>query len=371
MTDKTIYRIALTMIKGVGDQTARQLLRTLGDEKAVFTEKKHLLEKIPGIGPYISAEISRPEVMQKAEKEAAFVEKNKISVFFYTDDAYPARLKECEDAPVLFYFKGKANLDATRIISIVGTRHATAYGQNCTEDLVRELRLIFPDTLIVSGLAYGIDITAHRSSLLYGLPTIGVLAHGLDRIYPAAHRNTASRMLENGGLLTDFPSGINPDRPNFVKRNRIVAGLSDATVVIESAEKGGSLITADIAFSYGRDVYSFPGRTHDEQSKGCNTLIRQNKAGLITSAADLVSALCWDTAPVKKQEIPVQTSFLPDLTNEEQQIFDVLKKENGLHINQLSVLFGYPVSRLSSLLFALEMKGVVKNIPGGIYKSIP
>ena len=197
-----------------------------------------------------------------------------------------------------------------------------------------------------------------------------VLAHGLDRIYPSVHRDTASRMLDNGGLLTDFPSGTNPDRPNFVKRNRIVAGLSDATVVVESAEKGGSLITADIAFSYGRDVYSFPGRIYDEQSRGCNTLVRQNKAGLITSASDLVSALCWDTTFTKKQEIPVQASFLPDLTQEEQQIYDAIKTENGLHINQLSALFGYPVSRLSPLLFALEMKGFVKNMPGGTYKNI-
>lgn len=371
MTDKTFYQIALTMIKGVGDQLARQLLQTLGNEKAVFTEKKQLLEKIPGIGPHTSAEILRPEVMQKAEKEAAFVEKNKISVFFFTDDTYPSRLKECEDAPVLFYYKGKADIDAARIISIVGTRHATTYGQSCTESLIRDLSLMFPELLIVSGLAYGIDITAHRSSLQYGLSTVGVLAHGLDRIYPSAHRNTASRMLEQGGLLTDFPSGTNPERPNFVKRNRIVAGLSDATVVVESAEKGGSLITADIAFSYGRDVYSYPGRIHDQQSSGCNTLIRQNKAGLITSASDLVSSLCWDIVPVKKQEKAVQASFLHDLTDEEQQIYNALKEGNGLHMNQLSVLFGYPVSHLSSLLFTLEMKGIVRNTPGGIYKCIP
>lgn len=367
MSDKQLYQIALTMIKGVGDQIARQLLQAIGDEKSIFTEKKHLLEKIPGIGSRTSSEILRPEVLQRAEKELAFIEKNKISVFFYTDDTYPLRLKECEDAPLLFYFKGKTNLDAQRIISIVGTRHATPYGRSCTESLIQELSVIYPDLLIVSGLAYGIDVTAHRCALQYSLPTVGVLAHGLDRIYPAAHRATAVEMLNNGGLLTDFPSETAPDRPNFIKRNRIVAGLADATVVIESADKGGSLITADIAFSYGRDVYSFPGRTNDEQSKGCNTLIRQNKAGLITSASDLISSLCWDTE-IKKAEAPLQTSFIFDLTEEERKIFEVLKMENGLHINQLTLLLELPVNQLSAILFALEMKGVVKNIPGGIYK---
>lgn len=217
--------------------------------------------------------------------------------------------------PYTFYYKGTADLDAVRIISIVGTRHATEYGRAVTEELVQTLSLSFPDLLIVSGLAYGIDVCAHRSALRTGLPTVGVLAHGLDRIYPPAHRSTAVEMLQRGGgLLSDFPSGTEPDKPNFVKRNRIVAGLADATIVIESAEKGGSLITADIAFSYGRDVYAFPGRVSDLHSKGCNALIRQNKAGLITSATDLISALCWDVEK-KAAPVPVQAElFLKQAT---------------------------------------------------------
>lgn len=369
MPENQLYQLALTMIKGVGHQIAHQLMCAIGNEKAIFTEKKHLLEKIPGIGSYTSAEILRPEVLRRAEKEMAFIEKNKITTFFYTDEKYPFRLKECEDAPLLFYFKGNANLDATKIISIVGTRHASEYGLNNTEWLIRDLGSQYPNLLIISGLAYGIDIAAHRAALKHGLPTVGVMAHGLDRIYPPSHRNTAINMLENGGLLTDFPSETNPDRPNFVKRNRIVAGLSDATVVIESAEKGGSLITADIAFSYGRDVYSFPGRTTDEHSKGCNTLIRQNKAGLITSASDLVSALCWDVEH-KGPNPPVQTSLAFDITEEEQQIISSLKEEGSLQINQLSVILGLPINQLSPILFNLEMQGILKNMPGGMYKLI-
>lgn len=367
MPEKQLYQLALTMIKGVGGQTARQLLQAVGDEKAIFTEKKSLLEKIPGIGSTTSSEILRPEVLQRAEKEMAFIEKNKITTFFYTEDAYPFRLKECDDAPLLFYFKGNTNLNATKIISIVGTRHASEYGIDNTECLIRDLSIQYPGLLIVSGLAYGIDIAAHRAALKHGLPTVGVMAHGLDRIYPPAHRNTAVNMLGNGGLLTDFPSETNPDRPNFVKRNRIVAGLADATIVIESAEKGGSLITADIAFSYGREVYSFPGRTTDEYSKGCNSLIRQNKAGLITSAPDLISALCWDTE-YKATSLPQQISLIFDLTKEEELILSCLKTEKSLQINQLSAILELPINQLSPILFNLEMQGILKNMPGGVYK---
>lgn len=357
------------MIKGVGDILARQLLQAFGDAEAVFTEKRQNLEKIPGIGSLTATEIKRPEVLLQAEKELAFVEKNQITCYYLTDENYPKRLRECPDAPVLFYFKGAAHLNASRIISIVGTRHATEYGRAITEELIQTLSASFPDLLIVSGLAYGIDVCAHRGALKAGLPTVGVLAHGLDRIYPSSHRSTAVEMLQQGGLLTDFPCGTEPDKPNFVKRNRIVAGLADATVVVESAEKGGSLITADIAFSYGRDVYAFPGRVNDVHSKGCNTLIRQNKAGLITSAADLISALCWDVEKIVAPA-PIQSELFFAEDDRTGTITALLREKGEMHIDQLAIHLNQPVRELFSLLFELEMNGQIKTLPGNIYKLI-
>ena len=370
MTDKRIYQIGLTMINGVGDILARQLLQSQGDAEAVFTEKRQNLEKIPGIGSLTAAEIKRPEVLLQAEKELAFVEKNHIPCYYLTEEAYPKRLRECTDAPILFYYKGTADLNASRIISIVGTRHATEYGRAVTEELIQTLSASFPDLLVVSGLAYGIDVCAHRSALKAGLPTIGVLAHGLDRIYPPAHRSTAVEMLQKGGLLSDFPSGTEPDKPNFVKRNRIVAGLADATLVVESAEKGGSLITADIAFSYGRDVYAFPGRVNDIHSKGCNALIQQNKAGLITSAADLISALCWDVEK-KAAPAPVQSElFFGEEESRTGAITTLLREKGEMHIDQLAKSLDQPVRELFPLLFELEMNGRIRTLPGNIYKLV-
>lgn len=369
MTEKQIYQIALTMINGVGATLARHLLHTFGDAKTVLEEKKQALEKIPGIGPNLAAEIKRPEVLEKARKEASFIEKNQITCYFLEDKNYPSRLKECPDAPLHFYFKGNADLNASHIISIVGTRNATEYGREVTEMLLRDLSVSFPDLLVVSGLAYGIDICAHKNALLRQLPTVGVLAHGLDRIYPAAHRNTAMEMLERGGLLTDFPSDTQPDRPNFIKRNRIVAGLSDATIVIESAERGGSLITADIAFSYGREVASFPGRITDPHSKGCNELIRQNKAALLTSATDLISLMGWDSTPEKQKE-PVQTELFFPENEQNDLLMDTIREKKEIHLNQLARITGLPVHKLSPLLFELEMNGKIKALPGNIYKLI-
>lgn len=367
MANKLLYRIALTMIKGVGDTLGRQLLQVIGDEEAIFTEKKRLLETIPGIGRVLAAEILHPDVLRKAEEEMIFVEKNKIIPYFITDENYPYRLKECEDAPMLLYFKGNADLNAPKVLSIVGTRHITEYGKDQTEKIIKELAFSYPGLLIISGLAYGVDVHAHRNALKFHLPTVGVLAHGLDRIYPPLHRKTAIDMLSSGGLLTDFPSKTNPDRPNFVKRNRIVAGLSDATVIIESAEKGGSLITADIAFSYSRDVYSFPGRATDERSAGCNALIRQNKAALITSASDLMEALGWDEEK-KQKEGPCQGSFCFELSEDENRLISLLKEAEEMHINQLAVTLHMPVYQLSPILFELEIKGIIRNLPGGRYK---
>ena len=367
MTDKRIYQIGLTMINGVGDILARHLLESLGDEEAIFTEKKSQLEKITGIGPTLSTEILRADVLQKAEKELTFIEKNKIDCHFYTDSSYPHRLKQCEDAPILFYSKGNIKPDVQRVISVVGTRNATTYGKDLTESLIRDLALHFPDLLVLSGLAYGIDICAHRSALQNQLPTIGVLAHGLDRIYPAIHRNTAVEMLQQGGLITDFPSGTNPDKQNFIKRNRIVAGLSDATLVVESSSKGGSLITADIAFSYGRDVYCFPGRVADEQSKGCNKLIRENKAGLITCAADLIAALRWESNESPSTHVQHSLAFEEENAH---PIVILLKEKGELHVNQMAIALNIPIRNLTTQLFELEMEGKIKTMPGGMFRLV-
>lgn len=366
MTTKLIYQIGLTMINGIGDILSRHLLEVFEDPEAIFTEKKQTLEKVQGIGTVLAGEIKRPEVLLRAEQELAFIEKNNITPYFLTDNEYPERLRQCPDAPVLFYFKGNADLNQKHIISIVGTRHSTDYGLELTSQLIENLATVLPDTLIVSGLAYGIDICAHRNALRNKLPTVAVLAHGLDRIYPTMHRNTAVEMLSHGGLLTDFPSCTEPDKPNFVKRNRIVAGLADTTIVVESADKGGSLITADIAFSYGRDVFTFPGRTTDTHSKGCHLLIKQNKAGLITSADDLISAMQWDIPAVKTQKAVQAELFFPE--NEEHATLQSILKEKGeLHINQLALYLNIPVHRLSGILFEMEMNGIIKTLPGNSY----
>ena len=366
-TEDQLYLIGLTLIKGVGNVLARQLLQFFGESKAVFTEKKRMLEKVPGVGEYTAAKIKESEAtaLKRAEQEILFIEKNKIPVYSILDNQYPVRLRECQDAPVVFYYKGNADLHASRILSIVGTRSATEYGRNLTESLIKDLTAIFPDMLIVSGLAYGIDICAHRNALKYGLPTVGVLAHGLDRIYPALHRNTAAAMLQKGGLLTDFISGTNPDRENFLQRNRLIAGLADATIVVESAEKGGALVTADIAFSYGRDVYTFPGRVSDNYSIGCNRLIQTNKAGLISSAHDLIAALCWDAQPNRKKPEQIK---IPFEEKTDHPILSLLAEKGEFQINDLAATMDMPIHRLSSVLFELELAGHIKAFPGGVYK---
>lgn len=361
------FLIGLPLIRGIGCTLARHLLQYFENPEAIFTEKKQSLEKVPGIGEYTASRIieSRKEALETAEKELLFIEKNKIRLYTLLDEDYPGRLRECIDAPVAFYYKGNADLNASRIISIVGTRHASEYGRELTASLIKDLAALFPDILIVSGLAYGIDICAHRNALKNKLPTVGVLAHGLDRIYPAVHRNTAAEMLANGGLLTDFISNTNPDRENFLQRNRLIAGLADATIVVESAEKGGALVTANIACSYSRDVYAFPGRVNDERSIGCNRLIQNNKAGLITSAHDLIMALCWDTDIEKKQTEQKTLLF------NEQPVHPVLAFLTELgesHINDIAITMNIPVHQLATILFELEMAGLVKVLPGGMYK---
>jgi DNA processing protein len=361
-----IYQIGSTLIKGIGNITAKQAIETLGHVSLLFTEKAQRLERIPGISRKIIAEIHRPEVLQRAEQELAFIEKNRITTLFIQDEDYPHRLKECVDAPILLYFKGNAHLNAQKIISIVGTRNASPYGKEMTNLLIQDIVKTYPETVVVSGLAYGIDICAHKAALKNHLSTVGVLAHGLDRIYPPAHRNVAVEMLEEGGLLTDYMSDTNPDRQNFVKRNRIVAGISDCTLVVESADKGGALITASIADSYNKDVFAIPGKVTDSWSTGCNSLIKYKKAALITCAQDLFREMCWDETQTKQNPV-VQRTLFPNLTPEEQTVVDRLT-DRQVQLNTLCIELNLPVSQLSPLLFELEMKGIVRCMPGGMYR---
>ena len=281
---------------------------------------------------------------------------------------YPARLRECPDAPLVLFSRGNADLNAQRIISVVGTRKISEYGKELCQNIITDLSKIIPETLIVSGLAYGVDIHIHRACIETGLPTIGVLAHGLDRIYPAMHRDTAKRMIEQGGLLTEYITTTVPDKGNFVRRNRIVAGMSDATVVIESAKKGGALITARLALDYNRDVFAFPGRVGDRYSEGCNALIRSNGAALATSAQDIVEALGWQTTNEKTK--PIQRELFPNLTEEQQTLCNALQNSDGRGLNELAITLNMPVQQISATLFDLEMTGVVKQMAGGRYKLL-
>ncbi|MDP4270786.1 MAG: DNA-processing protein DprA [Bacteroidota bacterium] len=358
------YLIALLQIKGVGNITARNLIAITGSCEAIFREKPSNLLRIQGIGINTVQEILKAN-MEKAAKEIEFIEKNNIATFTYSDENYPSRLNDCVDAPLLLYYKGNTDLNAVKTISLVGTRNATEYGKELSERLIADLSEKYPELLVISGLAYGIDIAAHKAALKHNLPTIGIIAHGLDRIYPATHRKTAVEMVSHGGLLTEYPSGTNPDRQNFVMRNRIIAGLSDAVIVVESAEKGGALITAEVANSYNRDVFAFPGRTTDVSSRGCNNLILQNKASLIQSAEDLINLMGWDK--VSSTNKVVQQQLFLDLTEEEQLITNLLKENTPKQINLLSIESNLPVYRLSPILLELEFKGLVKCMPGGTY----
>lgn len=365
-SDKRLYQIALTQITGVGDIIARKLLQIIGDEEAIFkSNRKSLINT--GISSKIADEILNTKVLERAEKELNFVEKNKISTYFISDKDYPHRLKDCSDAPILLYFKGNVNFNTEKVISIVGTRKSTNYGNSFCDSFLKDISSTFPDTLIVSGLAYGIDIQAHRSALKYNLPTVGVLAHGLDRIYPSVHRQTAKEMVHNGGLLSDFPSETEPDRFNFVKRNRIVAGIADAVIVVESDERGGSLITAEIANSYCKDIFAIPGRMNDKYSQGCNKLISSHKADLFQSTEYFLQQMGWDNESIKKKKSPRQQELFITLTSEEQAIVDSLTTNESLHIDTLARELNTPAYSLFSILLDMEMKGIIKNLPGNLY----
>lgn len=361
-----IYQIGITLVKGIGNIIAKQILENPEHVSLIFTGKKQLLERI-GLSQRLIAEIRRPEPLKRAEEEIGFMEKNKITPLFITDEAYPERLRGCADSPVMLYYRGNADLNTAKIISIVGTRSASQYGREMTEQLIAGFREKFPETLIVSGLAYGIDIFAHRAALREDMATVGILAHGLDRIYPSEHRNVAVEMIRKGGLLTDFISKTVPNRQNFVKRNRIIAGIADCTVIVESAEKGGALITAHIADAYNRDVFACPGKVFDKYSSGCNALIKRKKATMITSIQDIFKEMNWvaDTETDSRQ--PVQRNLFAELTPEEKTVADLLAKAKRLQLNSLAIELDMPVGRLSGMLLEMEMKGAVYCRAGGVY----
>lgn len=360
------YQIALTQIPQIGDVLAKKLADHFGNASNIFNARQRELERIPEIGAVRAAAIKQFRNFDRVEAEIRFIEKYNIQPVFYLDPAYPQKLRDCYDSPLLLYFKGNAPLNTSRVLSIVGTRTPGSYGREICEQIVAGLAP--HDVTIVSGMAYGIDIIAHKAALQHGIPTIGVLAHGLDRIYPAVHKSTAAAMLENGGLLTDFTSGTAPDKQNFPKRNRIVAGISDATLVIESGLQGGSLITAAIANSYHRDVLAVPGRVGDPHADGCHHLIKTHRAALVTSASDILDLMGWlpaTPAPSVRQ----RALFVP-LEPEEQQVVAVFEENPERHFDDLSRHCSLPGSLLNAVLLKLEMYSLVKSMPGQRYRLI-
>ena len=359
------HKIALGLIPHIGDINARKLVSYFGSVESIFKEPYQNLIKIPGIGSGLAKYICEKSYLVTAEKEAEYVIKHNIRTFFYLDNDYPFRLRQCDDSPVVFYFKGNCDLNSQKILSVVGTRNATSRGRELCEKIIGALSIGHPDLIIVSGLAYGIDISAHKAALASNLPTIGVFGHGFKTTYPSIHRSIANSMLARGGLLTDFMSDTLPERNNFLKRNRIIAGMSDATLVVESGIKGGALITSDMANSYNRDVFAVPGRPEDQWSAGCNNLIKNNKAALVESAEDIEYFLSWKPEKLKP---PVQRTLFSELTETEQKIYELIMKEGELPIDSICRTLEIPVSKLSSLLLQMEFKGMVKCYPGNLYR---
>jgi len=360
-----LYKIGLTMVPGIGDILAKNLIAYCGSAEAVFKEQKSKLLRIPGLGNVTAQSVIESKVLKRAEEEIKFIELNKIQPLFFTDENYPSRLKHCSDSPVMLYYKGTANLNADKIVSVVGTRNPTEYGKKNTEALIAKMKE--HNILVVSGLAYGIDVYAHKLSLQVGLDTVGVIAHGHDRIYPLANYDVAQKMKTQGGILTDFISGTNPDAQNFPKRNRIVAGICDALIVIESKPEGGSIITAEIANSYSRDVFAFPGKISDNFSGGCNRLIKRNKAALLESFDDVLYIMGWEKKEEKNKKKSAQIPLLLNLTNEEQKIISILQAKEKSHIDEICSQADLPVSKASALLLQLEFSNLVRSLPGKLY----
>jgi len=360
-----IYEIGISLLKGVGSINSKKLVAYCGGAEGVFKQKISHLEKIEGIGIKSAKLIANQSVLAQAEKELAFIKKENIKALFFTDKDYPFRLKQAIDSPSLIYYKGTDVLNYDRILAIVGTRNITERGKENTDALIKGLKEA--GVMVVSGLAYGVDTRAHKACLEHQIPTIGVVAHGLDTLYPAVNKSISEEMQHNGGLISEFVSGTKPDAFHFPRRNRIIAGMADATLVIESGKKGGSLITADIANSYNRDVYAFPGRPEDTYSRGCNFLIKTSRAGLVESASDLLYQLSWDN--IEKPQF-IQPKLFLDLKPNEQKIVDILEKSKTTAIDVLMVESKLPSSKLAATLLNLEFAGVIKCMPGKVYQIV-
>ena len=370
MEQEIFYAMALTRLTNFNYQQALELYRAMGSAQMLFEHRNEIGDILKDCSPRLMEALKDwDEPMRRAEAELRFMEEHRVRAITLNSDDYPQRLTECPDAPIILYYSGNADLNQAKVISIVGTRQITVYGQDLIRRFISELRTLCPQALIVSGLAYGVDINAHRQALENGYETVGVLAHGLDQIYPYRHRDTAAEMLNHGGLLTEFMSQTNADKPNFVRRNRIVAGMADAVILVESAAKGGGLITAEIAQSYDRSVFAFPGNVGQPFSEGCNNLIRDNGAALISNAQDFVKAMGWMDESLRQRANAdgIERNLFPELTPEEQQVVDLLQQTNDLQLNIITVKTGIAIGRLTALLFQLEMKGMVRPMAGGMY----
>lgn len=361
-----LYTMALLRTPNLGDTSAKKLLRAVGSAEGIFKEKKETLLKIEGIGLSRLKNLDEQQQLKDAEHELRYIKSSNILPVYWEDTMYPERLKHCVDAPILFFQKGNIDLRGKRLISIVGTRKITSYGQAFCEQLLEDLAPLNP--VIISGFAYGVDISAQKAAMDCGLQTIGCLAHGFNQIYPRVHQKYVSKVESHGGFITEFRSDDPFERSNFLKRNRIIAGISEATIVIESAVKGGSLITADIANSYNREVFAVPGRASDPQSAGCNYLIRTQQAHVLTTAADLTYMLGWKNEG-NEHKRSNQTQLFPSLTSEEQLIYDLLKDSEKKELDRLAIECDLPTYKVATLLLSMELKGVIKPLPGKLYMS--
>lgn len=359
------YLLALQKVEGVGDIIAKKLLNHCGNAAEIFKTKTSQLGTIDGIGSVLISKLKNKSIFANAEAELKYIKNNEVNVSFFQEKTYPERLKHCIDGPLLLFSSGNIDFYNRKVISIVGTRNITSYGTEFCRSLISELAPLNP--IIVSGFAYGVDIVAHQAAMENDLQTIGIVAHGLDQIYPSSHKKHVSKMEKNGGFMTEYWSGTRPEKENFVKRNRIVAGISEATIVIESAVKGGSLITANLANDYNRDVFAVPGRTSDKFSLGCNNLIKTQKANLLTSAADLVYILNWD---IEKTTRSVQKKLFVTLENDEQKIYDYLLKSGKEILDIIALECNLPIFKLSAILLNMELKGVIRPLPGKLFEAI-
>jgi len=365
MNDDIFYQVALTLIPKVGAVTARNLMSYCGGARAVFEATEKQLKGVPGIGPQLLHNIRNSDALFMAERELDFIEAHGIQVLFYTDPEYPQRLRHLPDSPPLLYYKGSAGLNAKRTVAIVGTRRPSPQGVHFCEELVEGLKPY--NATVVSGLAFGIDIAAHRACIANDVPTVGCVAHGLERIYPAQHTHAALEMIENGGLLSEYPSQTKPDRERFPMRNRIIAGLCDALIVVETQRQGGSMISAKMANDYHRDVFAVPGRIRDKSSAGCNLLIKSHRANLLESVDDLAYVMRWEKSEAQQG---IQRELFPDLTPGEEAIVTLLKQQDLLPVDQISAATQQSNSELAALLLGLEFKGVVRTLPGKRYTLV-